>query len=480
MNADTRISQMIDIGSLPPRTGIAKLLGEWGLVLMLCVAVLAPGITLTPTLPQFRAETLMLVAYWALFGWLLLAGFAKPVRFNAFYVIGFLFALSVTVSLIYGTRILNHELILRDFYEIPKCWMPVWFFTIAYEAEVSEKGLNRLLNYFAVAIVLVCLYGCAQFLNLGIAARLNPYYTDFGHNYEGLIRYNRIFSTMANPNALGQLLSWTLSIYVLAFLFGVGSRARNVCISVMCAATAALTSSRYALLASGLGLLIVMWLSMSARRRRAKLIGLVIVLAVLVPVFALTAQSSYWGAGRLMQLNNPLQVDSLRGRLDVLWVDAADSFLSSPWVGHGPAKTMFANIFTDSEYLNVLKFYGVIGFVIYLAYYLWPLKEIFRGLKRLPYLSHRLEERLGATLLVMRAGFTIFCVALFMNLGEFTFYNAFLLAFLWLWGGLAVRAAHLVTEIEAQDSIYSVSIDRPPVFVQLPNRPALQLSRGKS
>src|SRR5208283_2900131 len=174
----------------------------------------------------------------------------KPIRFHSFYVIGFLFSLSVTISLIYGTRFLNHELVLRDFYEIPKCWMPVWFFTIAYEAEVSEKGLKQLLNYFAVAIIFVCLYGWAQFLNLGIAARLNPYYTDFGHNYEGLMRYNRIFSTMANPNALGQLMSWTLCVYVLAFLFGVGSRVRNVGISLMCAVTVALTSSRYGLLAS--------------------------------------------------------------------------------------------------------------------------------------------------------------------------------------------------------------------------------------
>jgi O-antigen ligase len=453
MIATDRAAQIIECGSLPRRTGIAKFLGQAGLILMMCVAVLAPGLTLNPTWPQVRTETLLLILYGAVFGWLVLVGLAKPLRLHAFYAIGVFFTLSVTVSLIYGTLILNHQLSYRDFFEIPKCWLPVLFFTIGYEAELSEKGLKQVLNYLAVAAALVCLYGGAQFLNLGIAAKLNPYYTDFGHNYSGLIRYRRIFATAGNPNALGQLLSWTLVIYVLALLSGVGSRARNICISIACVVTVALTSSRYGLLASALGLMIVMGLSLSSRRRGVKLVGLLMVLAILGPVFASTARSSYWAIDRFQQLANPLQVDSLRGRLDVLWVEAGSYFFSSPWVGHGPAKMLFDSVYTDSEYLDVLKFYGIVGFFAYIGYYLWPLMETLKMLRRVRFLNQELEERLEGNLLVIRAGFTIFCLALFMNIGEFTLYNNVLLAFLWLWAGLAVRAAHFVREVAAQDSI---------------------------
>lgn len=475
MFTESPVSQFIELGSLSPRTRIAKFLGEAGLILMLCVAVLAPALTLNPNWPQVRTESLMLVGYGFAYAGLLLLGLAKPLRFHAFYVVGLLFSISVTFSLMYGTVILHHPLSYRDYFEIPKCWLPVFFFTVAYEAELTERGLNHVLNFFAVAITLVCLFGWAQFLNLGIAARLTPYYTDMGHNYSVLLRYGRIFSTIGNPNALGQLMSWCLSIYVLAFLFGVGSRARNLCVSILCVITVALTSSRYGLLACSAGLLIAMALGLSARRRGLKLIGLLLLVAILVPVFGSAQRSSYWASHRFEQLKNPLQVDSLRGRLDVLWIEAGEYILSSPWVGHGPAKKVFDEVFTDSEYLDILKYYGSVGFLCYLAYYFWPLLEMLKGLQRLRFLSPELEERLGANLLVIRAGFAIFCLALFMNVGEFTFYNIALLAFLWLWAGLAVRAAHFVTEVEAQESISSIFVEPHHGFARTFRKTRLQL-----
>lgn len=443
-------AEMIECGSLPPRSRFARLLGEAAVIVLLCASVLAPNITLSPSFPFFRTETLLLAGFLVVYTWLLLTGSVKPPRLNAIYSIGLLFSIATAISLIYGATILNHEVMLRDFYEIPKCWLPVLFFTLAYEAELSEKGLTRLLNYFAVAIALVCFYGWAQFLKLGIADRLNPYYTDFGHNYLALIKYNRILSTMANPNSLGQLMSWALCIYLLAFLFDVGSRLRNVSVSLMCAAAVALTGSRYGLLASALGVVLILWISMSVRRRGSKQIALLLVLALSAPLFLNVLKSSYWAATRFEQLKNPLQVDSLRGRLDVLWIEAGEYILSSPWVGHGPAKSIFDGVFTDSEYLDILKFYGLAGFLAYLGYYLWPLLELSTAVKRLRRLNEELEERLKASLLTIRIGTVLFCVALFMNIGEFTFYNSYLVAFLWIWGGLSVRAGHFVTEAVAQ------------------------------
>jgi O-antigen ligase len=443
--------QLIELGSFPPRTRIAKSLGEASLILILGVAILAPAVTLNSNWPQVRTETLMVVLYTFGYGVLRLMGSAKPLRFHAFYLIGALFSLSVAFSMMYGTVVLHHPLSYRDYFEIPKCWLPVLFFTSAYEAELTECSLNRMLNCFALAVGLVCLFGWAQFLTLGIAARLTPLYTDMGHNYTVMLRYGRIFSTMGNPNSLGQLMSWCMSIYVLAFLFGVGSRARNLCVPAMCVVTVALTSSRYGLLTCGGGLLIALAFGSFSRRRGWKLISLLFLIGILVPMFAETQNNSYWAAHRFEQLRNPLQVDSLRGRLDFLWIEAGDYFLSSPFVGHGPAKTVFDAVFTDSEYLDILKYYGVVGFFCYLAYFFWPLLEMLRGLRATRFHSMELDDRLRANVMVLRAGFAVLCLALLMNIGEFTFYNAELLAFVWLWAGLAVRAAHFVREIEAQE-----------------------------
>ena len=454
---DLGVPQMIAWGSLFPRTAVAKFLAETSLILLVCACVLAPNVTLRPTWPFVRTETLMLVFFVVVYGWLLLAGLAKPFRPNAFYGIGLLFSVCTTVSVVYGTAILNHELLYRDLFEIPKAYYPVAFFAFAYEAEISEKGLARLLNYYAVAAALVCLYGWAQFLRLGIANRFNPYYTDFGHNYLALVKYNRILSTMANPNCLGQLMSWTLCIYLLAFLFDVGSRARNVGISLMCVITVALTGSRYGLLASALGLFLIMWLSFSARSGVGKLIVLMLVVTLSYPVFIAVSKNSYWAAKRFEALKNPLQVDSVRGRLDVLWLDAGGYFLSSPWVGHGPVKKIFDGIYTDSEYLDILKWYGIAGLIVYLGYYFWPLHEIYKTLKRLPLADHQFEEQLKANLVILRAGFVIFILALFMNIGESTYWSFYLVGFLWTWCGLAVRASHFVAEVEAQHGVRSVT-----------------------
>ena len=231
------IEQLIELGSFPPRTRIARFLGEAGLILILCVSILAPIVDLGQALPGIRPETLMIVLYAFAYGALQLMGFAKPLRFHAFYLIGALFTISVSFSLLYGTAILRHPLSYRDYFEIPKCWLPVLFFTIAYEAELTERGLNRVLDWLALAVTLICLFGWAQFFHLGFADRLIPLYSDMGHNYGALLRYGRIFSTMGNPNSLGEMMSWSMTLYVLAFLFGVGNRARNLCLSAMCVVT---------------------------------------------------------------------------------------------------------------------------------------------------------------------------------------------------------------------------------------------------
>lgn len=439
--------RLVHTGSSDRRTWISQHLGEIGVVLLLCGGVLAPQWEISPAEPRLRRELFILAAIIAVYGWMLLIGKAKKVRLRAFYLIGLVFSICIVLSTAYGVGILHHRLSVRDFTEVPKAWMPTLYFAIGYAAQMSEAGLRRLLDFLAITTLLICLFGWAQFFDWRIAALLQPYYGDGGHNDLTLLLYHRVYSTLINPNVLSQFLSWTIIAYVLALVFGVGNRWRNVAVPVFCLINIVLSSSRYGILSVAFGFLFVLGLAVKTRRGISRVTGLALVFIVLSGIFVLASQrGSYIIARRFDELRNPTQAASLRARLDILWVDAFGYFLSSPIIGHGPAKTIFGQTFTDSEYMDILKWYGIVGFSVYALYYYWPLSQIRKGLRGAVNLPSQLEEDLKANLLIVRFGFVMLWMALFMNIGMFTCFNWQLMCYMWLWVGLAVRAAEVVRQ----------------------------------
>jgi O-antigen ligase len=120
--------------------------------------------------------------------------------------------------------------------------------------------------------------------------------------------------------------------------------------------------------------------------------------------------------------------------------------LESPILGHGPAKSIYTGVITDSEDLDVLKKFGLMGFLIYLAYFLWPLGLAWKGLKGARRGGPFLEERLSATVLTVRLSFIMCVMALAMNVFMSTFQNLSLQGFLWLWLGLGAGAARTIRD----------------------------------
>jgi O-antigen ligase len=221
---------------------------------------------------------------------------------------------------------------------------------------------------------------------------------------------------------------------------------RNIALTFACLIALAMTGSRYGLITTSIGIVMIFLLpsSVGIKRRWAQ-IGL---LLVLLPLFGWTvtavATKNKATLDRLESLRNPLQTDSFRKRLDVLWQDAGADIARSPLLGLGPAKERFTDVFTDSEYLDVLKKFGVIGFAIYLLYYLFPLLLLYRGLRFSRRIAPFFEEAKPATFLAMRLSFVMGITALLMNIGESTFYNQLLQAFLWMWLGLGVSSAESI------------------------------------
>ena len=424
---------------------LSQLMAQTSIIAMICAAMMVPGITFSQALPWFKAEQVLLPVIFLGYGLLLLAGLARTIRLNGMFVIAFLYTFSIILSIWYGSVVLGQSVILRDYYEFPKIWLPVIFFTIGYEAELSESSIRRLMLFLAAAIALVALYAWGQWASLGITFKIDPYYSAGEHINGALARYRRVFSTMGNANVLGQLMTWSVAAYLLAFLSKVGNRARNLAVVFVCLVTLAMTGSRYGLLTTSLAVVMVLALQSASGRRRGEQLAL---LLLLIPVFALTIQTvattNKSTIERFGTLQRSMEVDSLRTRLDDLWKDAGNDFAQSPFVGHGPAKKIYTDIITDSEYLDVLKEFGIIGFCIYLAYYLFPLYLVWNGLRSAKRAGPRLEDRLPAQMMAVRLSFIMIVTAMVMNIGETTFYSQVLQGFLWIWMGIGARAAKTI------------------------------------
>ncbi len=417
------------------------------MIALICACVLAPPIRFSDNFPYVRAEQLLLATVVVGYAWFSLAGYARKIHLNGMFVVGALYAFCIALSTWYGADMLHHQVILRDFYEIPKVLFPVLFFTVAYEAELSEESLRMLLKCFGMAAFLVCFYAWSQFANLRFTYGLNGFYSGGEHIDLLLTNVGRVYSTMANPNVLGQLMSWCLVAFTMAALSGVGNRIWNIVLAFACLVTLAMTASRYGLITASLGILLIfVFPSRSGRRRTTQLV----LLMVLLPVFALTfkavATANRSGIQRIQTLKDPLHTDSLQGRLDVRWVDAAHDIARSPWIGNGSAKEFFGDIITDSEYLDTAKQFGIVGFSVYLAYYFFPLYLLWKGLKAGQRAGSLYEERMPATLLTIRLSFVMIILALAMSIGESTFTNLLLQGFLWMWMGLGARCAQTLRD----------------------------------
>jgi len=421
-------------------------------ITMVCVSITAPAIVVSQSLPYFKVEQLLIPVALLVYLWLLLTGIARPFRLNGMFLVGLLYLICNLLSIIYGTAVLGHSLILKDFYEFPKLWLPVAFFTITYEAELSETGLKRVVTFFSFAALLVCLYAWGQFAGAGWAFRLNPYYSSGGAHIELPLLYaQRVYGTVGNANMLGILMTWCVMLFVSAALLRVGSRLYFSLASAACLITLVMTGSRYGLVTVALGLLIIVGPnSLVARRSYLRLaLGLVLIAAVFLSYSAI-ARTNVRILARYQALENPLQVDSYRQRVDEIWPMAWAEIQRSPILGHGPGKSFLPVGLKwgvlDSEYLSVLTEFGILGLAVFLGYYLYPLYVMRKGFAAASALSASQRDQVSANLMCLQASFIMGVLAIVMGIGMGTFYYLFIQGILFLWLGIGARSAKTIYE----------------------------------
>lgn len=429
-------------------THLARVLGQIAVISSIVLSIASPpAIMWDPNSFYLKWEVALLPFFFFVYAWLFLTGFVRRIELSGMFIVGMLYSIAVALSIWYGSVLLGQTIIFRDFYEFPKLWLPVAFFTLAYGASLSEVALRRAFSFFSVALLLGCVYAWGQWGGLGFANWLDNIYVAPEHTHRALLYAQRVYSTMGNPNLLGMLMTWSVAAFLLAALLRAGRQIRNIGMLIACLITLAMTGSRYGLLATAFAVVLVIVSSFaSGRPRFSRLVLPLALLPLFASVILLVSNSNQRTRERFQTLKAPAEIDSFRGRADVLWLDALDSFSQSPILGRGPAKTLFEGIVTDSEYLDVLKKFGIVGFVSYLAYFLFPLYLIWHGMRAARGAPPGLEENIPATILVLRLGFVMVLTALVMNIGMGTFYNPILQGFLFLWLGLAARAAKSISD----------------------------------
>jgi O-antigen ligase len=429
------------------RVDLGRRFLRFATILLITISILAPVVRLSA---DFWLKLELVLLPFVLLGYtlLLLAGLARPIHLNRMLLVAPIFCVCILLSIFYGTKVINHPLFARDFFEIAKAIIPALFFTLAYEADLSERSIRNLASVLSLAVVPICLYAYGQWLNLGFTAFLQPYYSGGLHDDGGLAHYRRVYSTLSNPNFLAILMTWMIAWFTIAALFRVGNRIWNLMLLFACLATLAMTGSRYGLIDTVLALLLIFLLpSPTESARKWRTMTLLAAIPLLLGAILIVSQSNQATLERVLKLQNPLQENSLRLRLDGLWKDAGDKFFESPIVGHGPAKIIFGDIVTDSEYLDILKEFGLLGFIPYLCYFLVPLAMIWKGLRLVNRVGPMLEQEWSATYWALCLSFIFILTALVMNIGMSTYYNPSLLAFLWMWMGIGSSCARRLSTL---------------------------------
>jgi O-antigen ligase len=438
---------------LGERADLGQRLQRFAVIVFMPISIVAPVVRLNEDF-WVKIEFFLLPLVALVYLWLLLAGLARPIRPNILFIVAPIMCICVVLSLLYGTEILGHPLLGRDFFELPKTIIPVLFFTLAYEADLSEASLRTLLIGLIPAIIVICIYGYGQWFDMGFTRALQPLYTGGLHDDGALAHYRRVYSTQSNPNHLGMLMTWMIVTLSLGALLRIGSRFWNLLLLPASIVTLAMTGSRYGLLSASFAMILLFLMPSSTKTsgtKRRKI--LIATLPVLATIFLTVVFSNRATLDRVQMLGTPLQEGSVRLRLDILWAQASSQFLESPIFGHGPAKAIFSDIWTDSEYLVILKQFGLLGLAPYLCYFLVPLWIVWKGVRRVPSAGGVLEREWPATYWALSVSFIMIVTVMVMNIGMDAYYNYSILAYLWMWMGIGASCARRVQAISSFSAV---------------------------
>ena len=335
-------------------------------------AIVLPPLSSLPGLPSIRFEELLFLLVFPL---LILK--REPVKkdrlYNYFVIAVISFGAAILFSTFYGRYILSVPVTGRDFFELLKVFKLLIVVVAISRFNLSESEIYKLLYVIVFSFFVSSIIGLMQYYSiLGFERITAPYY--FSSRLFDV--HNRMMGTFLNPNTYGSVVTLgTIVTGVLAFYEkDYGRKVLLFFLVIFFSFVIALTQSRTAIVVLALGLIILIGLnSYEGRFSIKKLVFLIVGIIITVTLFIGFLSDEV--ITRLSTLSNISEDKSWQMRL-FAWYLNLSIFSESILFGWGPAKMIHTTI-VDSEYILVLRRYGIIGFGIYLFIYLIPLYRAF-------------------------------------------------------------------------------------------------------
>jgi hypothetical protein len=335
---------------------------------LLFASILLPPITALPGFPDIRVEELF---FFLLFPLLLLQ---KNKKNQDSFLRYFLYALlafggAVFVSIYYGKFVLGVPLSLSDHFELLKVFKLFIVVFLISRLNLSQKNIYTLLYVIVFSFLLSAIIGLMQFYGiLGFDQITAPFYAA-ERIYDV---HNRMMGTFYNPNTYGTALTIG-AIVSLGLLFYEKKTNRRIFLFltvILLAFSIALTQSRTAVVVVLFAFILITLLNFIRKQFSVKklLIILIVTTIVLLGITGLLADQILI---RFMALGDISEDMSWKMRL-LAWYLNLTLFSESILLGWGPAKMIHTTI-VDSEYILILRRYGLIGFSFYILLYFIPL-----------------------------------------------------------------------------------------------------------
>ena len=347
---------------------------------LLMTAILLPSISLGSGIPCVRLELVIVLMAWGSFLLrYLTSSLSLRLRSNPAYKWFALFGVSILCSIAYAALAKRYSPIGRDFWELGKLLEYFLIFAFVVNLRTSSTDIKHVYWVALVLFLLSALFGFAQYFNLAnINAAVSPYYAPT--QMLGLLRHGRITGTTGNPNVFGAMMVLASSLALSGALF-FGRRLSRFFSWLLLAVfilAVMYTLSRSALVALMIALVFVLFLyavkGMNVRQFRRLLLA--ILLLAIIGVVDLQLVPDKFSV-RTAELGGITQASSWQVRVE-RWKETLAIWKESPLFGWGPGKATMTTI-TDSEWLLLLRRYGLIGVAIFVS---WA-GSLFFGLTRI-------------------------------------------------------------------------------------------------
>lgn len=343
--------------------------------LLLFSSVVLPPIDALPSLPEIRPEE---IVFFVVFPILLFFINKKTTnRYLTYFLYAVItFGIAIFLSIQYGRFIMGIPVSMNDYFELLKIFK---LFVVVYlisNLKFSHKKLYVILYILLFSFLFSAIIGLMQFYGiLGMEKITAPYFLQ-ERIYDV---HNRMMGTFFNPNTYGTAM--TIGAVVAVALIFHEKKMRSKLILLTTAVTIAfciaLTQSRTAIVVLFFSIFLVT-VSTFVKNRLSIRQLLLIITSVIIISLALASMLTDQVLTRFLALGNIMEDMSWQMRL-LAWYFNLNLFLESIWLGWGPAKLAHTTI-VDSEYILILRRYGLIGFSAYMLTYLIPLVKSFKML----------------------------------------------------------------------------------------------------